>query len=432
MTTYLGGDTYYNEPFLVQGNLTVVGSVTTPTINATSGTVTTLGTTTSNIGMANITTLNAPTGRTGYVIAASDAPASVKAQANAVVSTSVSTLINAAISAGYRDIELSEGITAASFPITTNIYVPSQVGIHGRGEAVTYLTQAYDGVCFIIGSGSVGAIASQLTGFQLDGANRSYSATSDAIQIASPGAVGNYTYGLLFQDLKITNFKGRAIYGTCFQDSVFRDIQIGECGYSSNQTVRLDGTSTIQTSSNVFYGLHMDGGYFQLFLNNYCNANKFILPKFEGGNEAITNLVEIDGCFNLIDGATSGVTSPNAAFRGVLFNEAWGLHCHDNIICNSTLMSDGSGSTIAIAPGATGYGNKVVNNTVSGFTYGIDSTGGTGNQVIGNHTYGNTHGITLRGTAEADLILGNIVNDDAWTPGTGYIIRSNIGIADSP
>ena len=105
-------------------------------------------------GTVTATTLNAPTGRTAtYVIAASDAPASVKAQADVICTgtadqTAINTAISIVNSAGGGIVRLSAG----TFVLTASITDLSNVAIIGCGTA-TVLTLANNAnVSIIIGT----------------------------------------------------------------------------------------------------------------------------------------------------------------------------------------------------------------------------------------------------------------------------------------
>ena len=78
------------------------------------------------------TGISAPTGRTAsYVIAASDAPASVKAQADVVCTgTADDVVIQAAVTAGYKNIYLTEG----EFNFTNPVVITNRTWLHGAGQ----------------------------------------------------------------------------------------------------------------------------------------------------------------------------------------------------------------------------------------------------------------------------------------------------------
>lgn len=93
------------------------------------------------------TNISAPTGRTAtYVIAASDSPAYVKAQADYVMPSSTSDLgivITAAIALGYLDIYLGQG----NFTMSTAVEMVNYLNIKGSGMKTTYIALSDNANC---------------------------------------------------------------------------------------------------------------------------------------------------------------------------------------------------------------------------------------------------------------------------------------------
>jgi parallel beta-helix repeat protein len=371
--------------------------------------------------------LPTPTGRTAtYVIAASDAPAHVKAQADVTVSTSVSTLINAAIVLGYKDICLSEGNSAASFPVTTTINLTSFTKLHGAGVGATVLTLAADIDMFTIGTGAVSAMNVELSGMNLAGGSRGYANTSDAIVISSVGGAADYTNQLLLANLRITDFKGKALYGEYFQDSVFRDISIGDCGSAGISTVKLVGNATVEVSSNIFYGLRIDGGEIAVEANNYCRMNRFIAPKWDTvGSTPCVYGYFIEGKENIIDGLIIGVPTGAAydSVIGVQFNDNGGLDCKDNELTNSIISFNNHVTTVGVLTNSP-HGNKIINNTIYGANHGI-RVSGNADTILGNTLYSNDVDFAI--FSSGALIQSNRFTGVYNAPGTITNFIDNIG-----
>lgn len=123
-------------------------------------------------GTANITTLNAPTGRGAtFVVAASDASVKSKAQADYVVVGNADDEIQLAISAlpvVGGTVLLSEG----TFGISANIILSSDITLRGSGREITRLVASANGLHGILRATTKSNIT--IRDFSLDGVKASY------------------------------------------------------------------------------------------------------------------------------------------------------------------------------------------------------------------------------------------------------------------
>ncbi len=219
----------------------------------------------------------AKTGRTAsYVIAASDAPAIWKAQADYVMPAAASDLgaiANAAF-ASNKTVRLSEG----NFQVTTTITIPSSSSLVGSGWWATVVTLKADVDLIVLTADTIGMAVMDMT---LLGDSSAYAATSHAIQARGSSSTINRC---IFKNLDIQDFKGSAFDLYDVQDSYFENIQIDTCGDVTGTTYSLSmaGNSARGSINNQFVGLTIQAApYRYIYLDAYSAGNQFNAVKLD-------------------------------------------------------------------------------------------------------------------------------------------------------
>ncbi|HUC96270.1 MAG TPA: hypothetical protein VMR16_01240, partial [Candidatus Saccharimonadales bacterium] len=226
-------------------NILTAPTVSATTIGATTGNITTVNATT-----VGATTLNAPTGRTAnYVIAASDAPASWKAQADYVCTT---TDISPAISAGITALSPLGGTiqispsSSATWGATVSLpdmsgagtfNTNSQITINGSGKNSTKITLTGNNDMFNVAANFTEVI---MENFMVNGNAKSYS------------FFNGYAYTSTFHGLDIYNFAANGLY---FNNSTDSGNFIDDCYFGANGIdILLNNSQGFTIHDNIFGG----------------------------------------------------------------------------------------------------------------------------------------------------------------------------------
>jgi hypothetical protein len=234
------------------------------------------------------TTLNAPTGRTAsYVIAASDAPANVKAQADYVCDgTADDVQIQAAI-----DICTVGGtiyLTEGTFYISNFIVLPNEtkpIDIVGAGNSTNLILSADVKAIFATASGTVWRGTISYLKADGDKATRTMGAFfKGAVRYSS------------FENLYLTNFQDYSLYfsGYGFGGQVDMAGTVTRCTFLNNGEYNISGGAILMDAGG--YGTSVSG----LNVNNCLLSNNYI-----GIGGSLNNL---NASSNVINGDSNGVT----------------------------------------------------------------------------------------------------------------------------
>ena len=231
------------------------------------------GTYTGNVSATTVgaTTLNAPTGRTAtYVIAASDAPAIVKAQADKTCDgTADDVQIQEALTAGYLNIWLSQGTFNISTTLRYQNHYQNLIG-SGRTATVLYLSSGSD--CTVIaGNGATTLTQCGIGSLLIDG-NKTNNASGNGVDFT-----GLTSYHI--KDVVISN---------CKQHGISTDGSYGANTSLSIDRVFITACTLMGVNANPAYGVVVNNLY--TMLNGY---NGFSLS---GGESFITNYVSDRDC----------------------------------------------------------------------------------------------------------------------------------------
>jgi hypothetical protein len=349
-----------------------------------------------------ITNLNAPTGRTAtYVIAASDAPAHVKAQAD-IVATGVSdeTIFNAACAA-YTDVMFYGTLTGDAPFIITHA---GGVNLSVRGNGFTsQLTLANGSNCDVLQVGTLGNSVAHvlLSNFKVEG--------NKANQASGNGILHTDVNGTVDIDrLYVSNIKQDGLYGTFNQVS---NLFIrGAAGIGYRSIAGLMGNNIV---------IEISGSY-----GFYATTTEEI---------HINNLWTVNGSSDGVRIVSSGVTSLSNILSQDNLGYGIKLISVSNVHINggSIRRNNEAGLLIDSSQGCSISGINFYNNSVSP-TGGNPLTnlwilGGGGHQIIGNSFANSGHTdwstvITADPAWGANSIIGN------WTEGEQIAINSGINI----
>jgi hypothetical protein len=273
--------------------------------------------------------LTAKTGRTStYTIAASDAPAHVKAQADVTASaTEANVAIQAAITAGYKNIYLTEG----SFPFGAPVVAEkiSSVKLTGSGDAtILSMATGVNDAFFKIGNfagGNGGSINWEIAYLHFEG-NSANTGTS------AHGIVGSILHKSRIHDIWFNDFAGNPIKLSG------QASPLGMSLGNTFRTIRIDGLTADSTQSAVLldqyvaddlwddiimeangvghpYMFYLVGTYTEKFTHIYCgtptsvgfygrDVQRISITDsiFGGSVPASTNWIKIDATDANVDG----------------------------------------------------------------------------------------------------------------------------------
>jgi len=385
---------------------------------------------------ANVTTLNAPTGRTATcIVAASDSPAHIKAQADYVADGTADNIeIQAALDAlpaTGGSIYLADG----TYTVNVSSIILNKVNtqLWGSRSAIIRLTdsQIQGNVLQITASNNV------VDGITIDG---NYAGQSEnwtgytGIEVSSSNntVIQNTTVMNVGFDAIVINTSDRVRV----VDNLIRDSGEGVLFQNSNYGQAADNSFySIGTRDNTLNdGLEVSMGAFALFTNNvFSDISGSAIDIYKSSFSTATgNIINSAGLSNQTAIAVQG--------SGVVSSD--GNTVNDNVIIGSI----GPAISVQIARYTVVSGNNI-----NGGTQGI-ITWSPGNTILGNYIMTTTTGIDLEninnvvkgnviggvgtyrirevGAADYNVITNNILLVGA-TPlvvvGANTIVRSNIG-----
>lgn len=408
---------------------------------------------------ANFTTLNAPTGRGAtYVVAASDAPAHVKAQADFVCGDGtyatddlyIQAAIDAVNIAGGGLVQLSNGIFTLAVSTTDWGAASGKITVQGMGSGTILRTSHAVGINLIT--------YGTLRDLRLDGQStkgiRPYIGGNnviienieiiDSTQPLSTAGATNY-YKVLNVYIKPAA-NSRAISTTGGSYGIYENLHIDGSGTTT------DGL--IYETTNGIIGTQYIGGVIENCANGvalYLGTNlKNIIVN------GMTIINTKNGIYNLSDygvtsnnhlrniGVNNGIDTGTADYAVVSGNTLYNINSGGiNIAGNyCTVIGNTVDTAVAgIVVESTGYctiiGNTVTNCTQNGILmYGTVVTNTKYNTIVGNVVCA-SGGYGIRETGlycDYDLIEGNIVYNNVTAnithTGTNTIVKNNQGYID--
>lgn len=365
------------------------------------------------VATANITTLNAPTGRGAtYVIAASDAPAHVKAQADAIVTTDLGAVINAATSAGYRDIQIGEGLTDASFPVVTSINVVENLELGGKYSA-TVLTLAADVDMF---TGSVVTYNTRIHDLRLNGKNDTRTAGNGFNLTNYHGAFHNIwaenftNNGFLLTDSDLVRF-----------DNVWSQ-ENSEDGYNIVSTYGSQA-NMITASQNDGDGFDMSGGGEYFWSNVVSDINGSVGWRLDNVVRShFTNLWVGDSGGNAM--RQTGTCAWNSFENGIIYHPVNQTSVYLNVVQYTNFTNIDITGNVTSSHGWAAY-NTINTNWNGGIVSVLDQAfilndAGNSNLSVRDITISSPNAQTSLGTAKLSNVRGYLTeNSGTATINTG-------------
>lgn len=383
--------------------------------------------------------LQAPTGRTAYVIAASDAPATWKAQADVVCDgTADNVEIQAAISAGYYNIQLSPG----TFTLAAALVFNSKDNLHITGTGTNTILQASGNNDIVSVNGASFAFGfdiriSQLT-FVSDRTKTGYAINA------------SYTTGFVIEDVGFTGFLN-TVYIDLTRELRWENCVIENCGNVATTTAAITMVaSSDQNTTTSFEKCKFYGNYYADFKTpNQFHQLSFHNCTFEAINrggttepqyahilvsaDIITNNFIVDDNDFIDAGGMTGIDirhggSINGGFishNRFQHNGAsnciqikalrWGSIDHNSII---SVAAGGTGIKVNNVTGQSSISDNTINLTSA--TAGIDIMGDNFSIISGNEIISVTTGIIINWTGSLKIIGNSII-----TATTGISIGAN-------
>lgn len=437
-------------------------SVITPLITATTGNITTVNATT-----VGATTLNAPTGRTAtYVVAASDAPSNVKAQADITLTADnqLTTAIEAAITAGAYNIRLSQGTfnESAVCDITT-----SNVDLSGSGwsTVINYSGQDYflninncDGVTIhdlkVIIAAGAGVVNHRPDCINLNVNNNSeyynlwlegdLTVVDTLPQQMMTGIYADTTNGNIYRDNIIVNHKRTSIcLVRTYYDQIINNYCAGNGQYGLDlYDVTAGGTFTSAIGNTIkdvgVDGILIRGHIYTIADNTIINPTGAGIYFSTGTNDAV-----ITGN-NIYSPGSTGIITSNANLRALIEGNKiydttqYGMYLRGT---SHALISDNHIYTCVrsgILMETTCSNNDIKGNTIKNIDtgnagyYGIDVNSGSSNNISLNTITDSAglFGIIIRAGNTGNIVTDNdLQRNDAPLSnlGTATIILRNQG-----
>ncbi len=368
--------------------------------------------------------VNFPTGRTAtYVVAASNAPAHVKAQADytmPLATTDLGAIVNAAYALGYKDVQITEG----NFALATSIQMIENSVFSGRGisSIITLANGANcDGITVTAGTGNYVIQSLMLVG------NKANNASGNAIDFTN-------TYNMRFRDLHIASWKENGLYAlnTAAYPLYFFD--------------------TVYSYANDGSGFYLDGGaglgsvgLFATKLAVGSNGSTGIVIKDIGDIHLSQSMADSNGT----GAGTAGVhllTVGNGVLDNMYVggNNTDGIHVqtsHDIVISNSTIEENrnpGVGGGTGVKIFADSYRVSVLGNRIKEqhelSDLGVWIVTGATDITVSNNTFylplAGASSIFLQSVTSLGVIISHnnfVAGTPQFTPAPDSIIQGNSG-----
>ncbi len=442
-TTTIGENISTND-LTVSGNATTTGNLNVTGTTTVSGNLNVTGTTTVSGN------LNAKTGRTAtLVVAASDATAAEKAQADYVCDgTADDVEIQAAVNAS-EEVKLSTG----TFNISNKITIPSNRQIVGSGVATRVtLANNVDDVVFINSdytNASGGNTNIVIRDMLIDGNNlgqgasavimNKYAAEPDIAEEGIGTITFSYVTGFALQNLTILN---GWLNGIEIVNSSNGEVSNNHVAYAGDDNIGIDGKSSyIKIIGNDAYdiGLYkqktgatglsdievedchdisvVGNNMYQTTAPETFDVNGLYIVRHAGYAVATYNIVASGNTVNMLGGdVTAGYYA-----RGITISSPDATPVQDVSIVGNTVRISGTAThyltqSIYIT-GLTMKDILIVGNIIDSPCHGIylDTALTITNLIISNNkladlwnVYGSSSGIRVTGTAISIKIIGNI------------------------
>ncbi len=398
---------------------------------------------------------NIPTGRSAtYIVAASNAPAHVKAQADEVSSGTLQTDIATGVALGYRSFVLTEGSFVATAPI---LYPQYNFSLRGQGRS-TLITLANNSNCYVLDAEQVVADnwGVRISDLRID-ANKANQTSGGCIAIKKCQSFYvercDLGYGKDY-DLFCSIANSGFITKNITHSSDGAGIYIEGVGVSTSGLVSiLDNIS----AQNVGSGIVVEGSCSDVVVNLnqvWLNGIYGIYVHSASGTGVVGNLLDGNsqhGIFVLVSDTTT-VASNTVYNNSYNFHNTYdGICIQDSQYCgcmaNISQYTDGANHQrfgINLA-GNTDYANVIGNNIMNNVA-GLEKGTGTHNIINNNTGYiiggevRTSSGSLTAGVADAisfawhnpelqDILIKKVVIEVTTAGGTGGSLLQ-VGIAD--
>jgi hypothetical protein len=417
-------------------------NTSTDTITTGTGAFTTVTGTSGSITNLSSSNLTAPTGRTAtYVIAASDAPANVKAQADAVCTgTEDNTVIQVAVTAatGYSTISLMGG----TFNIASEIIVSGKTGLNITGNGILRRINnmpvadpslgetGWANILRIMNSTHItisnltfnGNLTNQTYcrdgehptsslpwgagGYGEDNYNNIWLQSSSYCTIKNVTSFNSGTNNIRLGGTNASTVKGTSDYNLvtdCFISGGRNGILLYSSGIPTYNTIA--GTDNLISNNNV------KDGYSYAAIYVYANKTNIQGNTCSGYLGFPVASTTGDG-IRVIRGDGTLVTN-NICRNNVAYGIGVGIDATNVIIENNYITSNGVGGVATGGGGSTLNNNVIYKNTGTG----LQATGVKAS-IVGNRIINNTgYGMLIE--AEFSLVSSNFLYSEAARAGTG-------------